>query len=153
MEGGIPAVLIYEDLEFLSPYMHTALDIVGTSLNDGAHFEANARLAAAAIGVLAGPLRAAGGAPFRREDGNADGLVDLSDAIFILGYLFLGGPSPPCPDAADASDDGRVDIADAVAVLVRLFVGAGAVPEPAGACGPDPTADALGCPAFPPCGG
>jgi hypothetical protein len=151
VEGGIPAVLIYEDLEFLSPYMHSALDIVGTSLNHAAHFEANARLGAAAVADLAGPFEVSGDARFRRQDANDDGTVDLSDAISLLQFLFLGGPAPFCDDAADANDDGKVDIGDAVTVLFRLFQGSAPIPEPAESCGPDPTGDPIGCVAFPPC--
>jgi hypothetical protein len=151
VEGGIPAVLLYEDLEFLSPFMHSALDIVGTSLNHAAHFEANARLGAAAVADLAGPFEASGDAPFRRQDANADGSVDVSDPVFLLNFLFLGGPAPYCLEAADANDDGKVDIGDAVAVLFRLFQASSPIPEPAESCGPDPTGDPLGCTAFPPC--
>ncbi len=34
---------------------------------------------------------------FARGDGNSDGRLDLSDAVFVLSYLFLGGPEPPPP--------------------------------------------------------
>ncbi len=30
-------------------------------------------------------------------DGNDDGGIDISDAVFLLGYLFSGGPSPAAP--------------------------------------------------------
>jgi hypothetical protein len=30
-------------------------------------------------------------------DGNDDGTLDITDAIFILAHLFLGGPAPPRP--------------------------------------------------------
>jgi hypothetical protein len=88
---------------------------------------------------------------FQRGDTNGDGAVDIADAIFTLGYLFAQGPEPTCLDAADANDDGAVDIADAIAVLSHLFAGAGPLPEPFGGCGPDPTADGVGCRSFPPC--
>ena len=42
---------------------------------------------------------------FLRGDGNDDGTIDLTDAITILNYLFLGGVVPGCLDAADADDD------------------------------------------------
>ncbi len=88
---------------------------------------------------------------FFRGDANADGNVNIADAVYILSYLFAGAPAPPCPDAADANDDGTLDIADAVAVLNHLFSGSGELPEPFGTCGGDPTADQLGCTSFPPC--
>jgi hypothetical protein len=150
VEGGIPAVLVYEDLEFLTPYMHTADDVVGTSLNDLDLFEANARLAAAAMATLAGSWGGNEGT-FRRADGNADERVDLSDAVHVLLYLFGKGPAPSCLDAADADDSGVVGLGDAVTVLAWLFAGGPAAPAPGRACGPDPTEDLLPCASYGPC--
>jgi hypothetical protein len=82
---------------------------------------------------------------FRRGDTNDDDTADITDAIFILGYLFLGGPTPSCLDAADSNDDGAIDVTDAIALLGHLFLGSGILPEPFGACGVDPTGDALEC--------
>jgi hypothetical protein len=55
--------------------------------------------------------------PFRRGDSNADGSFDLSDAVGILGHLFLGGGEPACMAAADVDDDGKVDISDPIRLL------------------------------------
>lgn len=87
---------------------------------------------------------------FQRGDVNADGAVNIADPVAGLNYLFAGGSAPPCMDALDGNDDGEVNIADAVSILFHLF-GGRALPPPAGACGPDPTPDDLGCDAFPPC--
>ena len=88
---------------------------------------------------------------FVRGNVNADGKIDIADAIFVLGYLFGGGNEPSCLDAADANDDGSVNVADAIAVLAYLFGGAGPLARPFGECGPDETEDELGCASFPPC--
>ena len=61
-------------------------------------------------------------------DGNADGALDVSDALAILDFLFLGGVGPPCPAAGDANGDGGVDVSDAVRLLFYLFLGAPAPP-------------------------
>ena len=148
MQGGIPAVLIYEDLETLSPYMHTENDVVGRSLNAPDLFEANARLATAAIATLADPL----GMSFVRGDVNEDSELDLSDAVSLLIFLFQDDSIINCFDAADANDDGAVDIADAVRVLSHLFAGGADLPEPFDGCGMDPSADDLDCASYPPCG-
>lgn len=58
---------------------------------------------------------------FFRGDSNSDEKVDISDAIYILSWLFNNGKKPSCTDAADANDDGRVDISDAVKTLNFLF--------------------------------
>jgi endoglucanase len=67
---------------------------------------------------------------------NQDASLDLSDAVWLLGHLFLGTrPELPCdggtatrpgPGAralADSSGDGTIDISDAVNVLGFLFLG------------------------------
>ena len=78
---------------------------------------------------------------FSRGDANQDGGVDLSDAIAILGDLFLGAAEPRCLDSADVNDDGRVELTDAVSIVVFLF-GAGDEPAPPRRCsGIDPTPD------------
>lgn len=96
---------------------------------------------------VAAPLPA-----FVRGDANADGTADISDASFTLSYVVGIGPAPTCLDAADTNDSGAVDIADAVYQLAFLFVlGSPEPPAPFGSCGPDPTADPLGCSAYAPC--
>ena len=58
---------------------------------------------------------------FIRGDTNADGGLDLSDAITILGYLFNGGATPSPLARADLDGAGVVNIADAVQLLDYLF--------------------------------
>ena len=88
--------------------------------------------------------------PFRRMDSNADGTVDIGDAIFLLQVQF-SGTSIPCEDAGDVNDDGSLNIADPIALLSYLFATGFMPPPPATSCGPDPTEDALSCDEFPPC--
>ena len=80
-------------------------------------------------------------------DANADGVVDLSDAVHTLGYLFSAQEgTPACLRASDANDDGAIDISDAVYMLNFLFLGGSAprptLPEPSD---DDPFADRLSC--------
>jgi hypothetical protein len=83
---------------------------------------------------------------FRRGDSNADARLDVSDAIYSLGFLFLGGPRPPCTDAADSNDDGRFDVSDSIHWLGYLFLGTASPPRPGPRdCGFDPTDDSLDC--------
>ena len=79
---------------------------------------------------------------FVRGDGNADGAVNLADAVYTLRYLFVDGDSPACLDASDANDDGGLGITDGIFVLRFLFRGGDPIPAP-GVCGTDPTADEL----------
>ncbi len=67
-------------------------------------------------------------------DANGDGVVDMTDAVYILDYLYLGGPPPTCDlpyCCADTDGSGLVDISDATTLLQHLFLG---VPLPANAC-------------------
>jgi hypothetical protein len=88
---------------------------------------------------------------FVRGDSNADGVTDISDAVAILNYLFLGVKKVPCEQAGDANDDGALDISDAVYVLSFLFLGGNSMKPPIGTCGIDPTAHDLPCDSFPRC--
>lgn len=87
-------------------------------------------------------------AEFRRGDVNADGTIDVTDAIGLLEYFFLGAHAPECSKAADADDNGRLNLGDAVSILLHLFGGAASLPEPFGDCGGDPSPDDLPCESF-----
>lgn len=82
---------------------------------------------------------------FLRGDSDRSGALEITDAIYVLSFLFLGGGAPSCFDAADANDDGTVNISDASTILGSLFLGTGSLPEPSKEAGPDPTPDALDC--------
>ena len=58
---------------------------------------------------------------FIRGDANADGTVDITDAIRTLDGLFQAGEALSCLDAADADDDGHINVADPVRILGYLF--------------------------------
>src|SRR5262245_17514076 len=90
--------------------------------------------------VIYGPY---GDKRFLRGDANRDGTVDISDAIFMLTYLFLGGAKPTCEDALDADDSGLLELTDAVYLLSHVFLGATAPPPPYPEPGLDRTADQL----------
>jgi len=107
---------------------------------------------------LSGPARSVscsvevigGGTQFDRGDCNPSGVLDISDAVFLLGYLFQGNPSSiPCEKTCDATDDGGLDISDSIRILTILFlVQDGQLPDPFGTCGTDPTEDDLTCERF-----
>ncbi len=95
---------------------------------------------------------------FMRGDCNDDGsiargsLCEISDSIFLLGYLFAGGPAPPCLEACNLNDDESLDIADAVHGLLHCFLGGPKPPAPFPGCGDDPT-PSLDCGSFRSCSG
>ena len=91
---------------------------------------------------------------FRRGDSNGDAAADISDAIHILSFLFLGGPAPTCEDAADINDDAKLDISDPIFLILDLFFPGNSSIGPPGpySCGPDPApTDGLACEYYPRC--
>ena len=81
---------------------------------------------------------------FIRGEANGDGLLDISDGISGLVYLFAGGVTN-CEDALDSDDDGTLTITDSIRLLDYLFRGGPELPPPFAAEGVDPTGDSLGC--------
>ena len=56
-------------------------------------------------------------------DVNNDGGVNVADAVYIINYVFKGGPAPSFPQAADANGDANVDVADGVYLINYVFKG------------------------------
>jgi hypothetical protein len=66
-------------------------------------------------------------------DANGDGVINVSDVVYLINYLFIGGPAPEPLKQGDANGDGVINASDIVYLINYLFVG-----------GPPP---AYGCPA------
>jgi len=56
-------------------------------------------------------------------DADCDGSLNVADAIYIINYVFKGGPAPLPYAAADANCDGVVGVADAVCIVNYIFKG------------------------------
>ncbi len=67
---------------------------------------------------------------FVRGSLNGDSVVDLSDAVYLLSFLFLGGEAPAVADSADVNADGALDLFDPIYLLDYLFQGGPQVPAP-----------------------
>jgi hypothetical protein len=78
------------------------------------------------------------GPRFRRGYVNADLRADISDAIFLLEYVFRGGRSPTCKAAGDANGDQSLDVSDMIYLLGWIFMGRASPPAPFLDCGEDP---------------
>ncbi|HEX9912534.1 MAG TPA: dockerin type I repeat-containing protein, partial [candidate division Zixibacteria bacterium] len=63
------------------------------------------------------------GAPFLRGDANGDSKVSVGDVVYIINYLFKGGPAPSPLDKANTNCDGTISIADIVYLINYLFKG------------------------------
>ena len=103
------------------------------------------RLAILFAGLLYSNGVSAQETPFTRGDSNQDGIIDLSDGVSILVYLFHLGVKLPCRDAADSNDTGGIDTSDAVYIFNFLFLSGPSLSQPFPECGADPTEDGLGC--------
>ena len=56
-------------------------------------------------------------------DANVDKKVSVSDVVYLINYLFKGGPAPIPIQAADANGDGQVTVSDVVYLINYLFKG------------------------------
>lgn len=54
-------------------------------------------------------------------DINNTSQVDIADLVFLVDYMFTGGPAPPCQDQADVDDSGGIDISDLVYIVDYMF--------------------------------
>ena len=100
-----------------------------------------ARFATVIPTMEAGRLEIVGDLTILRGDSNSDRRVDISDGIFTLEWLFLGGGPPRCRDEADANDDGVVDIGDPISTFGTLFLGESSIAPPFPFRGTDTTSD------------
>ncbi|MGB8658280.1 MAG: C25 family cysteine peptidase [Candidatus Zixiibacteriota bacterium] len=60
---------------------------------------------------------------FTRGDCNHDGTVDAGDVVYLVNYLFKGGPPPNPLTSGDCTCDGVVNAGDVVYVVNYLFKG------------------------------
>jgi hypothetical protein len=63
------------------------------------------------------------GVPDKPGDANSDGIVSIGDVVWLINYLFKGGPKPnPCWKA-DVNADCKVSLSDIVWLINYLFKG------------------------------
>ncbi len=56
-------------------------------------------------------------------DANNTGTINISDAVYVINYIFGGGPSPNPICLGDANGTGSVNISDAVYIINFIFGG------------------------------
>lgn len=73
------------------------------------------------------------GVPCCVDRGNVDhdpmGALDIADLVYLVTYMFDGGPPPPCPGEADVDASVLIDIADLI-YLIDFMFNAGPAPVP-----------------------
>jgi outer membrane protein assembly factor BamB len=73
----------------------------------------------------------AGDEQFVCGDANADGAANVGDAVYMISYVFKGGPAPQPIEAGDANCDGQPNVGDAVYLINYVFKNG---PEPCANC-------------------
>lgn len=63
-------------------------------------------------------------------DANGDGDVNVGDGVFIINYVFKGGPAPNPLCVADPNNDGAPNVGDAVYIINYVFKNGPAPIEP-----------------------
>jgi hypothetical protein len=61
--------------------------------------------------------------PYICGDASGDENVNVSDAVYIINYVFIGGAAPDPFEAGDTNCDGNVNVSDAVWIINYVFVG------------------------------
>jgi hypothetical protein len=56
-------------------------------------------------------------------DANSDRDVNVSDAVYIINYVFVGGDPPNPIESGDCNCDGTCNVSDAVMIINYVFVG------------------------------
>ncbi len=62
-------------------------------------------------------------------DIDTSGVVDISDLVYLIDYMFRGGPPPPLMNSADVNASCQIDISDLVYVVDYMFL-EGPIPLP-----------------------
>lgn len=64
-------------------------------------------------------------------DANTDGIVDVSDIVYLIDFLYSAGPPPDPVCVGDVNDDGTVNVGDVVYLVTYLYRGG---PAPLDGC-------------------
>ena len=72
----------------------------------------------------------AGAPSYYCGDADGNGFVNISDAVYLIAYIFSGGPAPSPLAAGDCDCNGFVNISDAVYLIGYIFGGGPAPCDP-----------------------
>ncbi len=56
-------------------------------------------------------------------DVNGDGVVNSADVVYLINYLFIGGPAPEPLEEGDVNCDSTINVVDVVYLINYLFIG------------------------------
>jgi hypothetical protein len=117
-EYGYKAILGIEDDYDFNPYYHRTGDRI--SAFDTTYFRKYCQAGLAAFATLAMPYFDLKG------DVNLDMKVSISDVVYLINYLFKGGPAPSFPSLADVDCSGEINVSDVIYLINYLFKGGSA---------------------------
>jgi len=63
------------------------------------------------------------GVRYKCGDANGDDQVNVTDVIYLINYLFKGGPAPVNMGAADVDGNGSLNVGDVIYLINYLFKG------------------------------
>ena len=64
-----------------------------------------------------------------RGDVDGSGSINVADAVYLVQYIFFGGPPPPCFEEGDVDASGSINVGDVVYLVDYIFFG-GPAPAP-----------------------
>ncbi len=105
---------IEDDYDF-NPYYHSTSDRVFAF--DTTYFRKFCQLGLASLATLAAPYFDT------RGDVNMDLQISVSDVVFLVNYLFRGGPAPTPSFLGDVDCSGAVEVSDVIYLVSFLFKG------------------------------
>ncbi len=118
-EWGYDAVFASEG-DFFYNGWHQNYDVV-----DSLNFPYMKEVVKMCLATLITEARAVG---YRVGDPTWNGVIDVGDVIFLVGYLYRGGPAPVPPETGDVNCDGEIDIEDLIFLINYLYRGGPAPP-------------------------
>jgi hypothetical protein len=71
--------------------------------------------------ITSGFLSQQAGSHYLAGDADGDGLVNISDVIYLVQYVFGSGLPPQPVESGDADCNGFVNISDAVFLVAYIF--------------------------------
>ena len=64
------------------------------------------------------------GLPAACGDVQGDFIINVGDVVYLVTYLYKGGPAPLCPTArGDVNNDGVINVGDVVYMVTYLYKG------------------------------
>lgn len=114
-EFNYKAILGIEDDYDFNAYYHTTGDRI--SAFDTTYFRKFCQAGLASLATLAGPYFDV------RGDVNLDLTVSVSDVVYLINYLFKGGPTPSPTYLGDVDCSDEVNVSDVIYLINYLFKG------------------------------